>query len=331
MHAGLWSKVAILKATWEPMMRTLRMFDAQQARLHMLYPALKQLEREARVHDPEGLLPGFASAVTSSFAKRWDYLRKHTPGFLLAHALNPAFINTDLDDDVTRFTFEYFKSAGDAANVILRRQFRAFRARVGIDPSDLEDVRDPFAWWLTAPGNSRLLSQVARRAMLLTGTATECERAWKDYNGVVTLKRNRLSRERAAKLVKLYHHMHRTPRRCVRVAQSGAAASARRIEAAGAGPAAQHSGLDSGDDVVVENEWDSSDYTPSDVHSAERHRIAPMGTAATPDDSDESDDGSTTFGDTLDADEYLLACRPTTATAQGRHGTRVRALSQDPD
>ena len=44
--------------------------------------------------------------------------------------------------------------------------------------------------------------------MTLTGSAMECERGWKDWTHVVTLRRNCLLHDRATKLVKLYHHLH---------------------------------------------------------------------------------------------------------------------------
>ena len=181
VHEHLWSKVEILEKTWKPMFLALRHFDAQQARLHTLYPALKRLPAETRVQDPHGLLPGFQAAVTDALAERWKYLCEHTPGFLLAHALNPVYLGDTLDADVKAFTRGYFRSVGGELSRQLRREFQDFRAKVGIDFEDLQDIGDPFGWWNVAPGAFPQLSIVAKRVMLLTGTATECERAWKDY------------------------------------------------------------------------------------------------------------------------------------------------------
>ena len=161
----------------------------------------------------------------------------------------------------------------------------------------------------------RFLKQLAKRVMLLTGTATECERAWKDYNGVVTLKRNRLSRKRAAKLVMLYHHLHRTQSARAERAQCSGAASSRRTSTAGAAAAAAQDGGPSDDsDMEVVSEGESSDDTSGDVSSDDtvsdvdlpegrggRH-VAPVGAAAAAGD---SGGGSLPFGGTLDIDEYL--------------------------
>jgi len=53
------------------------------------------------------------------------------------------------------------------------------------------------------------LGKLAVRVMALCGTATETERCWKDFDHVVSLRRNRLKHERASKLVRLYSHLRR--------------------------------------------------------------------------------------------------------------------------
>ena len=60
-----------------------------------------------------------------------------------------------------------------------------------------------------APAILRDLAPVAKRVMAMTGTATECERGWKDWSNVVSLRRSTLHHDRATKLVKLYHHTHK--------------------------------------------------------------------------------------------------------------------------
>ena len=62
--------------------------------------------------------------------------------------------------------------------------------------------------------------------MAMTGTATECERGWKDWGNVVSLRRSTLHHDRATKLVKLYHHMHKRHARKQRKALPQAPASA---------------------------------------------------------------------------------------------------------
>jgi len=318
----LWVKLNILRETWTPMYRALRRFDKQQARLHTLYPSFTTLQSDTGVKDPERcvqtaeeLLPGFRKAVADAFVKRRKYLWEHTPGLLLAHALNPLYIDRDLPHDVLAFTMAYFRSAGGWLGLALREQFDKFRLKTGIPPHVFDHVSDPFAWWITAPVDLPQLKQLAKRVMLLTGTATECERAWKDYNGVVTLKRNRLSRKRAAKLVMLYHHLHRTQSARAEMAQCSGAASSRRTSTAGAAAAAAQDGGPSDDsdmEVVSEGESSddtsgavSSDDTASDVDLLEgrggRH-VAPVGAAAAAGD---SGGGSLPFGGTLDIDEYL--------------------------
>ena len=55
---------------------------------------------------------------------------------------------------------------------------------------------------------------MALRIMSLSGTATETERNWKDFDHVVSVRRNRLQHERASMLVRMYGHLRqRAPAR----------------------------------------------------------------------------------------------------------------------
>ena len=61
--------------------------------------------------------------------------------------------------------------------------------------------------WHTAPATCRSLAPLALRIMALSGTATETERNWKDFDHVVSIRRNRLKHETASMLVRMYGHL----------------------------------------------------------------------------------------------------------------------------
>ena len=48
---------------------------------------------------------------------------------------------------------------------------------------------------------------MALRIMALSGTATETERNWKDFDHVVSMRRNRVKHDTASMLVRMYGHL----------------------------------------------------------------------------------------------------------------------------
>lgn len=282
-------------------------------------------------------------AVLAALGKRWRYLCQNTSGSLLAHALNPMHLGEDFDDCMSTHVMEYLQLFPGEQRVTLVRQYMAFRAKRDILPFELDHVENPYDWWCVPQKRYKELAASARRVMLMMGTATECERAWKNYNCVVTKHRNRLASERASKLAKLHHHIRAnscredatqvsTPVAAVGVhyeaaaaaARAGATAAAAAAANANAGPAAAmaHAGASVaatvGDGLATvgvprEDSW-SSDSSSDDSAAGSWGRAAAAafgGAAAAAAAESDSDPGTATssedehFGGTLDYDEVL--------------------------
>jgi Protein of unknown function (DUF 659)/hAT family C-terminal dimerisation region/BED zinc finger len=65
---------------------------------------------------------------------------------------------------------------------------------------------DPVVWWKGMCANSSL-SAVAIQILSLPASAASCERNWSAFGNIHTAKRNRLTNDRASKLVYVYHNL----------------------------------------------------------------------------------------------------------------------------
>ena len=226
---SLWEPLKVIVDVWSVMHKVLRVFDGLQARLYMLYPLYKGMEaeiecilasEESAVSEESVVSEDFAGVVRDRLSVRYVYLQTHTPAFLLAHFLDPHFMDQPAPRDATLVFQQFCRESGVDVGKRLFVQGSDFRTGTGMCAlhRDKEMTKRRVQWWTVPPEGLDDLASVAKRIMSLTGTATECERGWKDWTNVVTLRRNKLHHDRATKLVKLYHHMHK--REKVRVKES---------------------------------------------------------------------------------------------------------------
>lgn len=133
--------------------------------------------------------------------KRWAYLCERTPGFLPAYAFDPKYsCGAELSAECSVAVDQFFSRLCSASRA-LYPIFMQFRRLEGVPDFHMGDATDDaLAWWHTPPPQSRSLRHMALRIMSLSGTATETERNWKDFDHVVSVRRNRLQHERARML-----------------------------------------------------------------------------------------------------------------------------------
>ncbi|XP_074275268.1 uncharacterized protein LOC141599221 isoform X3 [Silene latifolia] len=66
------------------------------------------------------------------------------------------------------------------------------------------DYQEPMGWWANHGAAAPLLQSLAFRLLSQPASSSSCERNWSDYGNIKTLKRNRLTSDRAKMLVKVH-------------------------------------------------------------------------------------------------------------------------------
>lgn len=129
---------------------------------------------------------------------------------LAAHALDPEFMDEELSPEVMKSVLlvvqKLTKDDDEAAEVM--REFTAFRLGSGMFSSSIAVASAKkmggYEWWCAYGMDVVKLRRLAVRILAQTPSSSACERIWSTFAFVHSRLRNRLTAERAKKLVMVH-------------------------------------------------------------------------------------------------------------------------------
>lgn len=163
----------------------------------------------------------FFDCVNEILQERW--LKSNTPLHCLAHSLNQRYYSDQwLAEDTNRVAPHMDPEITEERNNCLRKffpitkdlrkikqQFADFSLKRGIFglPDSIDDRGhfDPIQWWGTYGSRNPELKELAFK--LLGQPASCCERNWSTYGFIHSLRRNKLTPERAEDLVFVHNNL----------------------------------------------------------------------------------------------------------------------------
>ncbi|XP_057444810.1 uncharacterized protein LOC130737057 [Lotus japonicus] len=203
--------------------------DTDASTLHVVYEMWdSMIENVKKViykyeRKTESEVSTFYEVVHSILVDRWT--KSSTPLHCLAHSLNPRYyshewlsedasrVRPHQDVEITRERMKCFRKY--FVDVDVRRrvnvEFASFSdGREGFDDIDSLGDRgriDAKSWWLTHGAHAPLLQQVALKLLGQPCSSSCSERNWSTYSFIHSLKRNKMTPERAKDLVFVHSNL----------------------------------------------------------------------------------------------------------------------------
>ncbi|KAH7557045.1 hypothetical protein JRO89_XS11G0035900 [Xanthoceras sorbifolium] len=218
-----------------PIYEMLRMADTDTPCLHLVYEwwdsmiekvkivifrkERKQLNEESRFFD----------VVYGILVERWT--KSSTPLHCLAHSLNPRYYHKQWleecpgrvpphkDIEITRERKKclerYFYNAGDRRKIY--GEFANFSGAIE-DFASSDSVEDqgfmsPMKWWLFHGTSTPTLQSIAFKLLGQPCSSSCCERNWSTYNFIHSMRRNKMTPQRAEDLVYVHTNLRLLSRR----------------------------------------------------------------------------------------------------------------------
>jgi hypothetical protein len=209
----MWDGINRVVQVLSPIVSVLRMADADIPCTGLVYQQMSELEKilsKVVLDDNPQKSRQLVRELKDCLADRWAYL--HNDFYAAAYALNPAFLEHDLSECdaeiMSGFNAVLLKFAGGDEHVYstMNFEFESFRRFEGPGKSSGESML-PHHWWFAYSSEWPTLSPVAMKVLAQCPSSSASERNWSSYDHVVSKDRNRLTPDRAMKLVHCYHNL----------------------------------------------------------------------------------------------------------------------------
>ncbi|KAI7739061.1 hypothetical protein M8C21_005220 [Ambrosia artemisiifolia] len=212
---SFWSGVTICLRIFAPLVKVLRMVDAdQKPSMGFIYGELQSAKKEIinALNDNKSEYEPIMDIISKESSKRLD-----TCLHLTAYILNPYYfynnpeVRDDLDanDAVIDFLGVLFPEDYDMQNRILlvelpmyKRKQGKFDRPIALKACEVNDDKfDPANWWETFGNSTPNLKRIAMRILSLTTSSVGCATNWSMFDEVHTKKGNRLEGSKMDDLV----------------------------------------------------------------------------------------------------------------------------------
>ncbi|XP_072959848.1 uncharacterized protein [Typha angustifolia] len=230
-----WDKIEYILSFTEPIYSMLRLADTDKPCLHLIYEMWDDMiervktaiyRHEAKKEDEES---AFYSVVHKILVDRWD--RSNTPLHCLAHSLNPRYYtNTWISEDPNRTPphkdleisrmrnkcLKRFFANGEERRILNNEYANFSTATEGFDNYDSiedRDILDPKKWWVIHGAFAPNLQNLALKLLGQPCSSSCCERNWSTYSFIHTMKRNKITPQRAEDLVFIHNNLRLLSRR----------------------------------------------------------------------------------------------------------------------
>ncbi|KAG6476013.1 hypothetical protein ZIOFF_065248 [Zingiber officinale] len=227
-----WEKIDYILAFTSPIYEMLSKADTDQPCLHLVYEWWDEMIEKMRVAISKGAHSEdskFYEVVHNILVERWN--KSNTPLHWLAHSLNPRYYSHEWlqespnrlpphrDIEVSRERKKcierYYSNSSERRSV--NEEFASFSAAID-DFSDNDAMRDrglmsPTKWWVIHGASAPTLQSLALKLLGQPSSSSCCERNWSTYSFIHSLKRNKITPQRAEVLVYVHYNLRLLSRR----------------------------------------------------------------------------------------------------------------------
>ncbi|XP_073137192.1 uncharacterized protein [Henckelia pumila] len=218
-----WEKIDYILTFTFPIYEMLRKADTYQPCLYLVYEWWDEMIEKMRVAISKGPQRGdskFYEVVHNILVERWN--KSNTPLHCLAHSLYPKSSNRlppHRDIEVSRerkkCIKKYYSNTSERRNV--NEEFASFSAAID-DFSDNDSMCDrglmsPTKWWVIHGASAPTLQSLALKLLGQPSSSCCCERNWSNYSFIHSLKRNKITPQRAEDLMYVHYNLRLLSRR----------------------------------------------------------------------------------------------------------------------
>ncbi|GJN25599.1 hypothetical protein PR202_gb13445 [Eleusine coracana subsp. coracana] len=229
LDADWWYQVKYIVGFTEPIYSMLRAADIGKPCLHLIYEMWDSMIDKVKsiIFSREGLglhdTSLFFNTIDDILQQCW--LKSSTPLHCLAHSLNPRYycqqcLNEvpgrippheygEISEERNTCFKKFFPIADDLRNI--KKQFADYSLNRGVfaNPDAIEDSAhfDPLQWWGTYGARTPELKELAFKLLGQPASSSCCERNWSTYGFIHSLRRNKLTPERAEDLVYVHNNL----------------------------------------------------------------------------------------------------------------------------
>lgn len=204
LNEEFWKMTDESTALLEPITEKIFQLEGNKAHFHEVFMAFKDIESRLAF-----LLPGFTSLVDQNTRERIlnaVKMRRNNcvkPIHLAAYMLDPKTQGIELNEDEEISAMDFICEKGRQLNLDVMTDLANYRAREGLWAktfvwSSLQNM-SALTWWKGICKN-KPLSKVALCLLTAPCTSAATERTFSVHGNIHSIKRNRLTTERAAKL-----------------------------------------------------------------------------------------------------------------------------------
>lgn len=234
-----WDKLDYFLKFAGPIYEMIRIGDRDAPVLHLIYDMWDSMIEGVKVQifehegkDIQSDSSPFFDVIQEVLVSRWN--KSNTPIHCLAHSLVPKFYTTNWlkgnRAGFSRIAPNEDEEVSNNRNECLRRlfpdpdSFKHARLEYGAFSSEAypfnqphiiaaRDDEEPIIWWANYGSSTPHLQSLAFKLLSQPASSSCCERNWSHYDNIQTVKRNRLTSERARDLVFCHNNLRQVARR----------------------------------------------------------------------------------------------------------------------
>ncbi|XP_056696720.1 uncharacterized protein [Spinacia oleracea] len=233
LNDSWWDNLDYFLKFAEPIYEMIRVGDKDAPVLHLVYDMWDTMIERVKVHvfhhEGKDILADtseFFDAIHKVLESRWN--KSSTPLHCLAHSLVPRFYSTrwlkGSTSGFARVSPNEDEEVSNNRNDCFRRlfpnsdDFKHVRLEYGAFSSETppfnqahiiaaRDDEEPIVWWANYGSSLPHLQSLAFKLLSQPASSSCCERNWSHYDNIQTIKRNRLTSERAKDLVYCHNNL----------------------------------------------------------------------------------------------------------------------------
>ncbi|CAI9267481.1 unnamed protein product [Lactuca saligna] len=215
VNATFWTGVALCLKVFAPLVKVLRMVDAdRKPSMGFVYGEIQNAKQEIinALGNNKKTYEPIMDIISKKMKGRLD-----TTLHLTAYLLNPYYLyknleiqnDIDVTDALVDFVDTIYPVDHSLQNHIVMVELpvymgkqEKFSREIAIKGCEVNnDKFDPANWWVAYGASTPQLRKIATRILSLTTSSSGCERNWSTFEGVHTKKRNRLEASKLNNLV----------------------------------------------------------------------------------------------------------------------------------
>ncbi|XP_058180780.1 uncharacterized protein LOC131299188 [Rhododendron vialii] len=232
LNGKWWDKVDYILSFTAPIYDMLRECDTDKPTLHLIYDMWDNMIEKVKCviykHE-EKHLEDESEFYDVVHKIRWN--KNNTPLHCLAHALNPRYysdiwleedpkqVPPHKDEEVTNERKKCLKwyLNDSTERTKANMEYAKFSTKEGSfsDVDSIEDRynMDPHSWWVIHGASAPILQTLALKILTQPSSSSCCERNWSTYSFIHSLRRNKMTPQRAEDLVYIHSNLRLLSRR----------------------------------------------------------------------------------------------------------------------